>query len=479
MSLWKEYKSAFSFPKLKEDIQVDTLIIGGGITGMTTLYYLKDNISACLVDSNHIGEGVTANTTGKLTYLQGAIYSKLSKNINPFVAESYLKSQKDAISFAKEIIEKNNISCHLEKVKSYSLAIKEKDVKALKEEKNFLEKQNIKVEENTLCSQNYKYAIGVEDTYVFNPMEYINGLKEILKEKQIYEQTKITKIELNHNQYICYTKNATITCKNVIVACHYPFFTIPFFLPLKSHIEKSYIIACKYDKNDKYSCITVSNPGFSVRFYEDGKNIYKMCLGKSHVTAINQDDKENFQKVKQLFSIKEADIVKEWSNIDIITDDFLPYIGLMKKNFYMATGFNTWGMTNGILAGKIISELLLCGKSNYQDLFSLHRINKYKIKSFFANTAISMKAMLGSKLTHKNWYPSSLKFIHENGKSVAIYTDKDKKEHKVFTTCPHLGCSLIFNENELTWDCPCHSSRFDLDGKCIKGPSLYDISCKK
>lgn len=68
-----------------------------------------------------------------------------------------------------------------------------------------------------------------------------------------------------------------------------------------------------------------------------------------------------------------------------------------------------------------------------------------------------------------------MQFKTINGKQIAIYTDEDKKEHIVYTTCPHFGCSLIFNEAEKTWDCPCHSSRFSIDGECIKGPSKKDI----
>ena len=51
-------------------------------------------------------------------------------------------------------------------------------------------------------------------------------------------------------------------------------------------------------------------------------------------------------------------------------------------------------------------------------------------------------------------------------------------KHTVYTKCPHMGCRLIFNEIEKTWDCPCHASRFDIDGKCISGPSNKDISFK-
>ena len=81
MSLWEEYTNHVKFEKLEKDIEVDTLIIGGGIVGVTTLYYLKDKASICLVDASRIGSGVTAKMTGKLTYLQGTIYTNLQSII--------------------------------------------------------------------------------------------------------------------------------------------------------------------------------------------------------------------------------------------------------------------------------------------------------------------------------------------------------------------------------------------------------------
>ena len=79
----------------------------------------------------------------------------------------------------------------------------------------------------------------------------------------------------------------------------------------------------------------------------------------------------------------------------------------------------------------------------------------------------------------KSWYSNNVKFEKRNGKNVAIYIDENKKEHIVYNLCPHLKCSLMFNEVEKTWDCPCHGSRFDIDGKCIEGPSNYDITYKE
>lgn len=480
MSLWEKYLDKFSFKSLDKSIEVDTLIIGGGIAGLTTLYYLRELPSICLVDAGCIGKGITQNTTGKLNYLQGAIYTDLKKNINEKTAIKYLNSQKYAISLIKEIIKKEKIECDLEQVESYVFTNKDKEIKEIRKEKEFLESQNVIVQEKALpLNVLSKYAITVSDTYVFNPIKYLNKLKQILKEKQIYENTKIEKIEYQSKKYYCYTNKYKIIAKKVITACNYPFFIIPFLLPLKSHIEKSHIIAYKTKNNDKFTCITISNPGLSFRYYQDGKDIYKICLARSHNTAFKQDDENNFENVKRIFKIKEEDIVTKWSNVDIITDDKLPYIGEIKKNLYIETGFNTWGMTNGILAAKIISDTILNNKNDYQELFQIKRMNFYKIKSFFGNIGSSAVSFIGSKKRNKSWYSKNLQFKTINGKQVAIYTDEDKKEHIVYTTCPHFGCSLIFNKTEKTWDCPCHSSRFSIDGECIKGPSLKDIKYRK
>ena len=90
-----------------------------------------------------------------------------------------------------------------------------------------------------------------------------------------------------------------------------------------------------------------------------------------------------------------------------------------------------------------------------------------------------MYSFLNSKIIkNKNWYSNHVRFEKINGIDVGIYTDDFGEEHKVINKCPHLGCSLIFNEIELTWDCPCHGSRFDLSGNSIEGPSNYNITYK-
>ena len=318
----------------------------------------------------------------------------------------------------------------------------------------------------------------VDDTYTFNPIKYLKGLYKILNNKiNIYENTKISKIEKVNNRYICYSEKYRITANKVIFACHYPFFLLPFMMPLRCSIEKSYIIVSKVKENKNFTCINTNNPVFSCRYYSNKNNIYQISLAKSHDISCHQNDAYYFNRVKEIFELKEENIIMQYTNSDVITPDHMPYIGKLKENLYIGTGYNTWGMTNSVLAAKIITDDILGHQNEFNDVFNPHRLNIQTILKLPIYIFNNTKSYIGTKLIkNKNWYTNRVYFYKKDGKNMACYKDENGNNHIVYNKCPHLGCSLIFNEIEKTWDCPCHSSRFDIDGKCIKGPSTYDIS---
>ena len=480
MSIWNLRERKRKHLSLTNDLEVDILIIGAGMTGMTAAYYLQNEPSICVVDANEFGHGVTLNSTAKINYFQQAVYGKIAGLVDYAKAVKYLESQKEAIALLKEIIEKEQINCDFEQVPSYVFANSEKEIANLENEVTFLKENGVSVIEDDLPADTLSYkSFYVEDTYIFNPLKYLNGLYKILKNKGIplYEKTKIVDIQKVDDGYLCHTPKYQIKAKKVILACHYPFFLFPLIMPLRCSLEKSYIIVSKVKKDEHFTCITSSNPVYSCRFYNDGKDIYQISLAKSNNLANNWDDLYYFKRVKEIFNLDENDIVMKYTNIDIMTPDHMPYIGKIKDNLYIGVGYNTWGMTNGVLAGKLLAKEILGEKNEYHELFHPNRFgfaNIIKLPSFIWNNA---KTFIGTKINkEKAWYSSRVSFIKKDGKSLATYVDDDGVKHTVYNKCPHLGCSLLFNEVEKTWDCPCHSSRFSLDGHCIKGPSCYDIS---
>ncbi len=439
-SIWKDNIKLTDFQVLDKDIETDILIIGGGITGISILYQLKNTkLNTILVDQGKIGLQTTANSIGKLTFLQNDLLDKIRNSFGDEIGKKYLESQINAINMVISIIRKEKIKCDLIKVPSILYTNNINEIEKIKDLKRFLEKCNIRVNLESTSLIESKYMIKVDDTYIFNPLKYIYGLARKLN--NIYENTKIKKIIKKDKYYLCYSNKSIIKAKNVVIASHYPYFNLPFIFPIKATLEKSYLSASKYLGND-ISLISYSNPFISIRTYLD----YLIYLSNSHSINKDCDDKNNFNELIKKINDLNLRPNYLWSNIDIITNDGLPYIGKIDNNMFIATGYNTWGLATSTLASTIIKDLVLNKDNQYVSLFDPKRENLWKIMGGFGAIYKSLSGYISG-----------------------FTKNKDKKK------CTHMGCPLIYNEIENTWDCPCHGSRFDVDGKVIMSPANKDI----
>jgi len=473
-SFWKSNINISECPTINKDMNVDVLIVGGGITGISCLYHLMpSNLNTILIERNICGMNVTCRSTAKITYLQEKQYANIRKFVNTDAASLYLKSEREATQLLVDIIKKENIDCDLEISPSYLFVNKKKNLKKLDEEFNFLRKMQVDVQKVTSVPFNEKIigAIKVNDTYTFHPLKYINHLKNKFKDN-IYEHSKLENIKKIDSSYECLINGFKVKAKYVIIATHYPYFVIPFLMPLKSSIETSYIGVKELNSKCSFNAINLDSPSISLRTFN---NKYLVYLYQSFKSCNIDNIKENFEILNKYGPFKYI-----WSNKDIITNDYMPFIGRIKKNddsLLLACGYNTWGMTNGTLAGKILRDIILKKENPYINLFAPHRvINLGKIVNSPLDVGRSAKAIL--KSTKGNVNNSKVIYTKRNGKNVAIYKDNNGKEHIVLNKCPHMKCGIILNETEQTWDCYCHGSRFDIDGNVIEGPSNFDIKFK-
>ena len=489
-SIWKSEIRKRALKKLNENITTDILIIGGGISGLTTAYFLrKSKYKITLIDKDICGHGVSENTTGKLTFVQDLIYSNLTKNFNEEIALKYLNSCKDAIKIVKTIISRNKIECNLENVSSYVFTNDINKIENFKKEEEFYNKNNIKYKVVNKLPNNLSIKYGLKVNYgsVFHPVKYLMGIRKMLLESKIdiYENTRAIKLTKKDDYYEVITENGTILAKKVIVCTHYPFFIIPGILPLKSSIEKSYVVSGITPINKKFVAISNENPVYSIRYHTDDAKTYIIYAGSSHCIANHFDAEKRYKElINDYKNYIGKDIKYYFLNHDVMTPDHLPYIGSVYKNdnsLLIATGFNKWGMTNGTIAGKILSDIVLDKDNKYIELFSLHRkITKDKVKNLIVYNYLNAKTYILTKVKKEyTFYHENIEIKTIEGKKIGIYTDKKNTKHMVYITCPHLKCNLIFNSIDKTWDCPCHGSRFDIDGNILFGPSVYDIKVNK
>lgn len=451
---------------------IDILIVGGGITGLLCAYNLFDKYKITIIDKDKISNGITSNTTAKISYIQKNTYSNIYKYHNILTAKTYLDSQITGTNILLDIINKEKIDCDLEKVDSYLFASTKKGIKTLNKEKECLEKMAIKCFDSKLpINFPSLKCFYVKDTYTIQPLKFTYNLLNILKDKvNILEDTNLIKIKRSNNRYIIKTNKGIMIAKKIIVTSNYPYFIKPFFIPLKTYVLKEFVVTGKYNVDNHFSAINVEEDSKSIRFYQDNIIYTSNSNRISNYSKVLESYQKCLKDFKKYFNIKPNYL---WNNQDVCTHDGIPYIKY-KNDLYVITGFNGWGLTNSAITSKVVSDLINKIDNKYTKLFSKDRVCMHYIYFILTNMFYNIKGYISGYLyKNKIIYSKNIKGLKCN-----VYEDK-KGVHIVNSKCPHMKCNLIFNEEEHTWDCPCHGSRFDIDGNPLIGPANISIKVEE
>lgn len=492
-SLWLEKNSIENFSTLDKNIESEICIIGGGIFGISTAYYLsKYGYKVVLVERDKIASKVTGHTTAKITSQHGLIYHYLLNQYGKDFARKYYLANQKAIGNIEKIINTNNIECDFKKQTSNVYTTNTSEIAKIEEEIKALEELDIearKIEDSPLP---FDIVSGIEfqNQAQFNPIKYISGLVNKIKENKglIFENTTCYDIKKEGNGYICYTKNNEIKAKYVVIATQYPFINFPGIYFAKMYQSSSYVIGI--DTKTKLfdgMYINIQSPIYSFRTAIDDEKEILLLGGLDHKTGENIEYKDSYglleEKAKEWYP--NCEIEYHWSTRDCITLDKIPYIGEFSNilpNIYVGTGFNKWGMTSSNVAARIITDKITGKENEYEEVFKATRVNpivnKDEVKNMVSQTAKSLvveRLKGSSKENIENMKQETGQILEIDGEKVGVYKDIEGKVFAVKPVCTHLGCILNWNNADKTWDCPCHGSRFDYTGKNINNPAIKDL----
>lgn len=490
-SYWISSSRHNELKSLDKDINVDTLIVGGGIVGVTTAYLLaKQGIKATIIDANKIGYCSSGRNTGKVTSQHGIIYSKISQKYGDYKAKLYYEGNEEAINLIEDIINENNINCNFKRVDAYILAQNENYLEELKEEYDTCKQLGIDCEyyETLELPIDSKGSIKFKNQGEFNPKKYLDSLlkKCIELGVKVYENTAGVNFRKGNICTIKTNQNKVISAKNVVIASHVPWYDGKNFYFAKEKGDRSYLIAAKLEKDIMPGIfLGVEDRGITLRTCEEDGRKLLIFGGGDHKVGQCKNEGEIYDKLKEYakdkFNVK--DFKYQWSAQDYMSYDNLPYIGNInkkEKNVYVATGFSKWGMTGGTLSAMIISKLIIKKESKYEDLFNPSRKGSYLSTDFYKeNLNMTLNYISGKLKYGSDHFPiqegTSEIVVLEDNKRYGAYRHFDGKLYIVDITCPHLGCELTFNSAEKTWDCPCHASRYDYKGNILEGPTVKPL----
>ncbi len=455
-SLWSQTTLLPQRETLGADLRAQNVVIGAGIAGILIAYLLQDKGQDVIVlEANEIGSGQTKNTTAKITSQHGLIYYDMIKNVGFDRAKGYAQANEAAIHIYKKIITKEGIACHYEELPSFLYSKREEGIEKLKKEAQAardcgIEAEYIRGDEIRDLPFGVVGAVRFGHQAQFHPLEFIQTLAEKLT---IYEHTKVIEVD----ERFVITDKHVIVADNVIFATHYPFPIVPGFYFLRQHQSRSYALAIEGEDvpqrlNGMY--YGIDKDGLSFRCAE-GKLIIG---GSSHRTGkkFRMDTKKDRcpgalhhlrEQTKRCYP--SASECAYWAAQDAMPHDKIPFIGRFSTkhdNWYVATGFQKWGMTTAMVSAMIICDMITGRENPWAWVFTPKRLLiKAGWKSFFIDVGESVL-----------------------GLTKGIFIKKDKK-------CSHMGCALQWNEEEKSWDCPCHGSRYTRTGELIDNPAQNDI----
>ena len=414
---------------MKNDIKTDVLIIGGGIAGIMTAYFLQEKgVPYVLAEKDRICGGTTGNTTAKITFQHGLIYDKILRGEGVEKAKAYLQANCKAFEKYAELCK--NIDCDYEIKDNYVYSLN--DRKKLENEMNALSKigYDAVFAERLPLPINVAGAVCFKNQAQFHPLKF---LFSIAKDLNIYEHTFVR--EMIGTTAV--TSGGKIHADKVIVTTHFPFINKhgSYFLKLYQH--RSYVIALGNAPNVDGMYVDECKTGYSFRNY----NNLLLLGGGGHRTGKNGGNWNELRRFKEKY-YPNATEKYFWAAQDCISLDSMPYIGRYSKstpNLYTASGFNKWGMTGAMLSAMLLSDMVCGIRNDFEEVFSPSR-NIIKPRLFING--------------------------FEAAKNLITPTKK---------RCPHLGCALKWNPAEHSWDCACHGSRFSENGKVLDNPANGDL----
>ena len=441
-SIWSREVAIPAREPLPGDMETEAAVIGAGMAGCLIAYFLhRQGVKTIVLEADRIACGQTKNTTAKITSQHGLIYDKLIRTFGEEKARQYAAANQHAIEKYRHLINGNHIDCHFQECPAYLYTNTSRE--ALQAEQRAASRLGIDaalVEETELPFR-VAGALRFSAQAQFHPLKFIRAITD---ELTIYEKTPVLRVE-DDDEIV--TDRGVVRAEHIVFAAHFPFINAPGFYFLRMHQERSYVLALKNAAQLDGMYLGVDADGLSFR----NAGPYLLLGGGSHRTGENASGGK-YEKLRQAAQelYPQSTEAACWSAQDCIPMDGVPFIGRYsagKPHWYVATGFQKWGMTSSMVAAMILCDDIVGKKNEFAEVFSPQRfLLSASAKNLATDVNQSVKGLC-------------------NGLSGM--------------RCPHLGCGLTWNADEKSWDCPCHGSRFDVDGNLLTGPAQTNAKLRR
>ncbi|MBT2530320.1 FAD-dependent oxidoreductase [Streptomyces sp. ISL-99] len=496
-SYWMATVPGTRFSPPDTDLTADVAVIGGGIAGLCTAWELvRAGLDVVLLEADRIAAGVTGYTTAKLTALHGLGYARLEATHGADNAALYALSQQDAVERTAALCEELGIDADLERAAACTYLEDPRRADELRDEAAAARRAGLDASfvADTELPFPVAGAVRVQRQLQFHPRRFLVALAERITAAggRVHERTRVTGLHDGARCRLSTESGLMVTVRDAVIATHYPVFDRTLlFTRLKPRREL--VLAAPVPAGDAPKGMYMS-PADRVRSvrsapYDEDRRLLIVTGEKFEPGAGGV--RERFARLdawarERMPGFAEAELAYRWAAQDNDSSDHLPYVGYAHpgtQHVFVATGFGGWGMSNGVMTGRLLAAHIVGGpRPAWTDLYDPRRLPQVRETAEVAKfqTAVA-RHFVGDRLhtghvdSMDEVPPGSGAVVRLEGHRCAVYRDESGEARVVSARCTHLGCLVQFNDAEKVWECPCHGSRFGTDGAVLHGPATRPL----
>lgn len=495
VAVWSEASvEELGFTELRQSVTTDVVVIGGGITGLTTALQLAEQgRDVVVLEADRVGQSNTGNSTGNL-------YSTVAKGLEPIrrkwgdeVVRDLVRARASAVDHMESLNDRLGMDCQFARMPLYRVQLNDdpKRTRSLEQEVDALRAAGLAPQEvsGSLFGLTIKHGLKLDNQAQLNPLRFTQELARAatVAGAQIYENSGVVEISYRENRVK--TASAEVHASHIVHATHTPKGIDVLQTGMMPSREYGVSAQVRPGTETPEGVVWVIDAFHSLRSYHYNGNDYVMVVGEDHKGGEGTHGKGYFDKLEQYLSAHYdiGPVRHRWSAQQFSSPDGLPFIGRMhgKDNAYVATGFAADGLVWGTLAGLILCDMITDRPNEWGKLFDARRFTPVKsLKGVAEEGAKVTKDLVKDYLSPDRVKdldkvePGEGRVLTHEGEKLAVYRDPSGTCTAVSAICPHMKCVVHFNGADTSWDCPCHGSRFRIDGSVIEGPALSGLTPK-
>ena len=493
LPVWLDDERPLPFPSLEGPQASDVCIVGGGIAGLTTAYFLSDaGRSVVVIDDGRGGE--TLRTTAHLSNALDDRYVHLERLHGARGAQLAAQSHTAAIAMIERIAARERIPCDFERVDGYLFEPTGADPVALERELTAALRAGVPGVEAVArapLAVDTGLALRFPAQGQFHPLRYLQGLAAATRERatRLFRAHAVD-FERDDREWVVRTAEGhALRCASLVVATNTPV-NDRFTIHTKQAAYRTYVVAAAVPRGSYPRALfwDDADPYHYVRFspHQGSSDDFLIVGGEDHKTGQADDGAARFARLeawaRERFPAM-GEVRYRWSGQVMEPVDSLAFIGRNPgdDDVYVITGDSGHGMTHGTLGGRLIADLVINGASEWETLYDPAR-RTLRAAGTFARENLNVAAQYGALVTpgehvERSEIPmGSGAVLREGVTKRAVYHAHDGSFLERSAFCTHLGCVVEWNSTEHSWDCPCHGSRFAPDGRVLNGPALVPLA---